>query len=168
MLREIHRVLRPGGMLIFGEIDPRLTLPGQYVPALHGSGRRGTSFFEFYRQALVKGGILIEASSEIDDWLRPDSDTWNASPPGFHRLQHRSWEVPTNGLWHPDPVMQEVGMLMAMNFREFIGSARPLFLSHGVLDAEFDEWVEAIRQEIRDPMNDTVIRYHLVTAFKLS
>lgn len=164
----MHRVLRPGGMLIFGEIDTRVTLPGQHTPALNGPGHECTRFFELYRKALAKGGVLIEAFSEIDTWLRPDSGLWNTNPPaGFYQSEHRTWEAPVNGLWHPDPELQEVGMLMAMNFREFIGSARPLFLSYGVSDTEFDRWVSDIHREIRDPLNDSVIRYDLVTAFKL-
>ncbi|CAE7136617.1 unnamed protein product [Rhizoctonia solani] len=168
LLKEMHRVLRPGGLLIFGELDPRLTLPGEHEPALHGPGHHSARFFEVYRAALAKGGVLIEATSKIDGWLRPDSGLWDTkSPSGFHHVVHRAWESPANGLWHPDPTMQEIGMLMAMNFCEFIVNAQPLFLSHGISQVDYDKWLEASRREIKDPMNSSVIRYHSVTAFKL-
>ncbi|CAE6388092.1 unnamed protein product [Rhizoctonia solani] len=64
LLHEIHRVLRPGGLLIFGELDPRLTLPGEHRPALHGAAHHSARFFEVYRSALAKGGVLIEAFSK--------------------------------------------------------------------------------------------------------
>ncbi|KAH7337805.1 hypothetical protein B0J17DRAFT_573012, partial [Rhizoctonia solani] len=160
LLQEMYRVLRPGGLLIFGELDPRLTLPGEREPALHGRGHHSTKFFEVYRSALTEGGVLIEAFSEIDGWLRPDSGLWNTETPS-------GMGVTLNGLWHPDPAMQEIGMLMAMNFCEFIVNAQPLFLSYGIPKAEYDKWVEEMRQEIRDPMNSVVIRYHSVTGFKL-
>ncbi|KAG8732316.1 hypothetical protein FRC11_014445 [Ceratobasidium sp. 423] len=168
LLQEMHRVLRPGGLLVFGEWDPRLTLPGEHEPALHGPGHHSTRFFEVYRSALTEGGVLIEAFSDIDDWLCPESGLWDTQTySGFHQVVHRVWDAPLNGLWHPDPVMQEVGMLMAMNFCEFIVNAQPLFLSSGTSKAEYDKWVEEMRREIQDPMNSVVLRYHAVTAFKL-
>ncbi|KAF8717467.1 Methyltransferase domain, partial [Rhizoctonia solani] len=168
LLQEIHRVLRPGGLLIFGEFDPRLTLPGEHEPAFHGLSHNTARFCEAYRSALAKGGVLIEAFSEIDAWLCPGSGLWDTkTPSGFHQTNHRVWEVPMSGLWHPDPEMQEIGMLMAMNFRQFIINAQPLFLSYETPQGDYDGWVEEVKREIRDPMNSTLIRYHSVTALKL-
>ncbi|CEL58727.1 hypothetical protein RSOLAG1IB_08773 [Rhizoctonia solani AG-1 IB] len=168
LLHEIHRVLRPGGLLIFGELDPRLTLPGEREPALNGAARHSARFFEAYRSTLAKGGVLVEASSQIDDWLRPDSGLWSTgTPSGFHQTVHRVWELPLNGLWHPDPEIQEIGILMAMNFCKFIASAQPLFLSHEISEPDYDWWAEEMKREIRDPENSVVIRYHSVTALKL-
>ncbi|KAG8701153.1 hypothetical protein FRC08_004247 [Ceratobasidium sp. 394] len=168
LLQDIHRVLRPGGLLIFGELDPRLTAPEDDRPASHGPASRSARFFEEYRVALSSRGVLVETYKHIDNWLAPDNPLWRAHlGSGFGNIVHRVWEAPLNGLWHPDPLMQEVGMLMAMNFCEFIGNARPLFLSSGITDSEFDRWVEDMRKEVRDPMNNVVIRYHAVCAYKL-
>ncbi|KAG8790360.1 hypothetical protein FRC12_012053 [Ceratobasidium sp. 428] len=169
MLKDMHRVLRPGGMLIFGELDPRITAPGEAAPAIHGLASQSARFFEEYRAALSNGGVLIDSCRDIDSWLDRDNQLWAAphTEYGFSNVEHRSWEAPVNGLWHPDPRMQEVGMFMAMNFCEFMGSARPLLLSSGLTDSEIDKWMEDIRREIRDPMNNSIIRYHAVWAYKL-
>ncbi|KAG9128439.1 hypothetical protein FRC07_012547 [Ceratobasidium sp. 392] len=168
LLKDLHRVLRPGGLLVFGELDPRLTFPGENAPAVHGVTGQSARFFETYRAALSSSGVLIEGYKDIDSWLDPNNSLWAPhSGSGFSGIEHRAWEAPMNGLWHPDPLMQEVGMCMAMNFCEFMGSARPLFLSSGLTDSEFDQWMEDMRREIRDPMNNAVIRYHAVWAYKL-
>ncbi|QRW13166.1 methyltransferase domain protein [Ceratobasidium sp. AG-Ba] len=168
LLKDMHRVLRPGGILIFGELDPRLTVPDNYAPALVGPGGRSAAFFEQYRAALSNEGVLVESCKDIDTWLSPQHAMWATEPgSGFYDIQHQSWEAPLNGLWHPDPRMQEVGMLMAMNFCEFTKNARPLFLSSGLSDSEFDNWIEDTWREARDPMNNLVIRYHAVLARKI-
>ncbi|KAG9093207.1 hypothetical protein FRC07_011516 [Ceratobasidium sp. 392] len=168
LLRDMHRVLRPGGMLIFGELDPRITAPKEDEPAIHGPASRSARFCEAFRAAAINSGILLNTCKDIDSWLSPDSPHWAPqSGSGFRNIVHRVWELPVNGLWHPDPRMQEVGMYMARNFCEFIGSVRPLLLSSGLTDSEFDKWVEDAQREVRDPMNVTVVRYHAVCAYKL-
>ncbi|CAE6388069.1 unnamed protein product [Rhizoctonia solani] len=168
LLQEMHRVLRPGGLLIFGEWCPRLTLPGEDKPALHGPAHHSARFMEMYRSAIAASGVLLEVNSKIDGWLRPDSGLWPAQThSGFYDIVHEVRESPLNSLWHLDPKMQEIGMLSAMNFCEFVASAQPLLLSYGISETEYEEWVEDIRREIRDPLNSAVIKYHFVTAFKL-
>ncbi|KAG8740828.1 hypothetical protein FRC10_003856 [Ceratobasidium sp. 414] len=168
LLKDMHRVLRPGGLFVCGEIYPQLTLPGERVPALEGPASRSARFFEDTRTILSKRGVLLEGSHDIDAWLSPDDELWGLQPTsGFRNIVHRVWEMPINSLWHPDPVMQEVGLLMAMNVHQFVESTRPVFLSSGLTDSEFDKWMDEIRREIRDPMNNAIIRYHLIYAYKL-
>ncbi|KAG8695090.1 hypothetical protein FRC09_009399 [Ceratobasidium sp. 395] len=169
LLKDMHRVLRPGGLFIFAELYPQLTFPEEYAPALKGPASRSAAFFEELRAMVLKRGILAEASREIDAWLSSEDILWRSQLifSGFHRISHRVWELPVNGLWHPNPLMQEVGLLMAMNICQFVESTRPLFLSSGMTDPEFDAWVADIRSEVRDPLNNAIIRYHVVCAYKL-
>ncbi|KAG9093580.1 hypothetical protein FRC06_011456 [Ceratobasidium sp. 370] len=168
LLKDMHRVLRPGGLFIYGEIYPRLTLPGESLPALEGPARRSARLFDGVHRVLTERGIQIPENDEVDVLLSPEGGLWGSQPAaGFHTIVHRTWEMPINGLWHPDPVMQEVGLLMAMNLMQFAESVRPMFLASGLTDLEFDEWVNDIRKEVQDPMNNTVMRFHLVHAYKL-
>ncbi|KAG8681976.1 hypothetical protein FRC08_015271, partial [Ceratobasidium sp. 394] len=154
LLKEMHRVLRPGGLFIYGEIFPPVTLPGEHLPALQGPASRTARLFQEIPVILADRGVQVGGSHDVDTWLGPDSGLWRSQPPsGFHTIAHREWELPINGLWHPDPFMQEVGVLMAMNISQLAESTRPMFLFSGLASSEFDEWVNDIRNEIRDPMN---------------
>ncbi|KAG8739818.1 hypothetical protein FRC10_005079 [Ceratobasidium sp. 414] len=168
LLKDMHRVLRPGGLFIYGQLFPPVTLPGERSPALQGPASRSAHLFEGLRDLLTERGVQVGESDDIDVWLSPESGLWGSEPAsGFHSIVHREWEMPINGLWHPDPVMQEVGLLMAMNISQLAESSRPVFLSSGLTNSEFDEWVDGILKESQDPMNNAIIRYHLVSAYKL-
>ncbi|KAG8695103.1 hypothetical protein FRC08_008036 [Ceratobasidium sp. 394] len=168
LLKDMHRVLRPGGLLVLGEMYPQLTLPGERVPALEGPASRSARLFEDVRTIMSKRGVLVDGIHDINAWLSPDNEPWGLQPTfGFRNIVHKVWELPINGLWHPDPMMQEVGLLMAMNLCQFVESTRPAFLSSGLTNKVFDKWADDIRKEVRDPMNNAVIRYHIVYAYKL-
>ncbi|KAG9093581.1 hypothetical protein FRC06_011457 [Ceratobasidium sp. 370] len=167
LLKDMHRVLRPGGLFVFEEIYPQLTLPEERVPALEGPASRSARLFEDLRSILSKRGVLLEESRDIDAWLNPGNELWGSQPAsGFHSIIHRVWEMPINGFWHPDPAMEEVGILMGLNVCQFVESTRPVFLSAGLTGSEYDKWANDIRREVQDPMNNAVIRYHLVCAYK--
>ncbi|QRV98583.1 methyltransferase domain protein [Ceratobasidium sp. AG-Ba] len=139
-VKDIHRVLRPGGMLIVGEFEPRLTFPEGSNPGLNGPGSHSIRFFDHFRQALLSRGLPVDICQDVDTWLNPANPLWTDIPgSGFCNLEHRTWEVPLNGLWHPDPVMQQAGIYMAMNLSEFLNNTRPLFLSAGFTDDAFDK-----------------------------
>ncbi|QRV80127.1 methyltransferase domain protein [Ceratobasidium sp. AG-Ba] len=126
-----------------GMTYPRITLPDELTPALDGPCAQTARLFEQIRDLWSKGGIQTEGSQLIDAWLSPGDIVWTSRPNfGLHRATHGVWELPVNGLWHPDPAMQEVGLLMAMNVCQFVENTRPVFLGSGMTDLEFDEWFE--------------------------
>ncbi|KAG9093579.1 hypothetical protein FRC06_011455, partial [Ceratobasidium sp. 370] len=139
LLKDMHRVLRSGGLFVYGQVLSPITLPGERLPALQGPASRTARLCEDIPRILTERGVQVGGNNDIDVWLSPEGGLWGSQPTsGFHTIVHRTWEMPINGLWHPDPVMQEVGLLMAMNISQLAESSRPMFLASGLTDSEFD------------------------------
>ncbi|KAG9124157.1 hypothetical protein FRC07_012629 [Ceratobasidium sp. 392] len=127
---DLHRVLRPGGLLCICEVGHRLyevdnppyNTPFKSLPCLAYGG-------EVLRSAIAAQGIDIMAIDHIGDWLRPKSEFWrrtgekykipqpriSQASAGFTHIHCQEVLMPTGG-WHPDPNVAQVGALAARQF----------------------------------------------------
>ncbi|KAH7335831.1 S-adenosyl-L-methionine-dependent methyltransferase [Rhizoctonia solani] len=181
LLREFHRVLRPGGLLLIGELgadvyeayDPE-------VPARLSSPRVYQGL-QVIRDAVTSQGVMINVLPDVAKWLEPESDLWSSPPPpatsttthllpsrkrGFTRIETRIAHLP-DGAWHPDPVMQRAGVLAQEIWYATWHSVIPLLLEQGVDQAEVRSIVEGALEELMDPTIQTVWRYYMIHCVKI-
>jgi len=155
-LPEISRVLRPGGMFLFSEIefmhyeshDPNqtpLSSPNLLASTLVIQG------------ALEKQSVSIYASTQMADWL--------ARLGGFSSVKKQWCGVPS-GPWHPDPLLQDIGMMSVRLLKTVYLNLKPLLKSLGSSDEEIDKLVEMAMSELQNPLNQLILKYHVVCAFK--
>ncbi|QRV82930.1 methyltransferase domain protein [Ceratobasidium sp. AG-Ba] len=166
LLFDLHRVLRPGGLLCIGEIEHRLYEVDQppYTTLATKSFPHVCRGIEFMRKAITNQGVDLEAIHRIGDWMRPGSQWWKRTgeryqiPPdqiarastGIHPMQCQVVLLPT-GTWNADPALAQVGLmtnrLCQLSWRQVVGVLAESGMGEEevgrVCQDAVDEWVEA-------------------------
>ncbi|QRV82929.1 methyltransferase domain protein [Ceratobasidium sp. AG-Ba] len=128
LLFDLHRVLRPGGLLCIAEVEnylfevdnpPYTTIAFKSFPNVcHG--------IRIVRNSITNQGVDLEAIYHVGDWMRPGSEWWRRTgqkyqiPPeqiakaetGIHPMKSHVLLMPTGG-WHPNPAVSHVGSLIS-------------------------------------------------------
>lgn len=178
LLREFHRVLRPGGLLLISELGVNVyEAYDTDVPATVSSPRISEGL-KAIREAIAAQGVMIDALPLIPKWLEADSGLWSVPPPptstplvqtrkrGFTRIETRTLHIP-NGTWHPDPIMQRVGALARDVWHATWLSVIPMLLEQGMDPAAVRNIVEGAVQELMDPTIQTVWKYTMIHCTKI-
>ncbi|KAK7020569.1 secondary metabolism regulator LAE1 [Favolaschia claudopus] len=153
-LREIARILRPGGLLIL--IEPALTQYADDKPEGHytfGSGPRGWfTFWETYRSCLSLLGVdvtvpqrlkeLVEASGFFEDI----EDFRGMIPVGFHPEEEG---------------VLTVGELQWMAYDLLIPALKPMLLILGLLESRVDRIIQEAQADLYYTNTDLKLSSHL-------
>ncbi|QRW11677.1 methyltransferase domain protein [Ceratobasidium sp. AG-Ba] len=113
LLFDLHRVLRPGGLLCIAEVE-------NYLFEVDHPPYTTIAFKSF------PNGVDLDAIYHVGDWMRPGSEWWRRTgqkyqiPPeriakastGIHPMNSQIVLMPTGG-WHPDPAVAQVGSLIS-------------------------------------------------------
>ncbi|EUC58385.1 methyltransferase domain protein [Rhizoctonia solani AG-3 Rhs1AP] len=181
LLRESHRVLRPGGLLLIGElgVDAYESYDTD-VPARQSSPRVYQGL-KIIRDAVASQGVMINSLPDIPKWLEPGSNLWSSPPPpatstrasllpvrkrGFTCIETRTAHLP-DGTWHPDPIMQQAGALAQEVWQATWLSVTPLLLEQGVEPTAVQSIVDGALEELMDPTIQTVWKYHMIHCVKI-
>ncbi|KAG9103401.1 hypothetical protein FRC06_011041 [Ceratobasidium sp. 370] len=155
-LPEISRVLRPGGLFLFGEqeleifdaSDPQLVRPATNAPGL-------TRFVRIIRREFERQGISTRAATQMPTWL----DALGGFQPAM-----RDMRAAPNGLWHPHPLMHDVGLMGARVLKATTLSLRPMLQMSGMPLPDAEALTQAVLRDLREPNIQTVAKYHMVWA----
>jgi hypothetical protein len=178
MLREFHRVLRPGGLLLIGELGVEVYEAFDTDVPASASSPRIHQGLKVIREAVASQGVMLDALPLIPKWLEADSGLWSVPPPptatplvrtrkrGFTGIETRTVHIP-NGTWHPDPIMQRVGAMAQEVWQSTWMSIIPMLLERGLDPPTVRNIVEGAVQELMDPAIQTVWKYMMIHCIKI-
>ncbi|KIK96226.1 hypothetical protein PAXRUDRAFT_826169 [Paxillus rubicundulus Ve08.2h10] len=161
-LREIARMLRPGGVVILIEPDSEPIADGKTATELTRSGQpsgmRGWfALWEAYRQCLRDKGIDVTVPPELSTLVAATGD--------FEGIGSQTGNIPI-GFWPKDPVALSIGQLAWMNYDLMLPALKPLFLSTGMKEWEAKKLIEEAHQDLYYPLVRASMRLHIVYALR--
>jgi len=156
-LPEIYRVLRPGGMFLFHEFEyiPYESHNPSQLPSL--SALHSLAVGLVLQTALEQQSISIHGTTQMADWLARLGD--------FSSI-NKEWRGVPASAWHPDPRLQDVGMMAAQTTKSGHHNLRSLLKCSRLDDKTIDELLEGVVRDAQNPLLQLIFKYHVVYAFK--
>ncbi|KAG8784651.1 hypothetical protein FRC12_018447 [Ceratobasidium sp. 428] len=165
LLREMHRVLKPGGALVITEIPSQAYEARNPSVILHSAPRR-VAAVQIFRGMLQHQGIDLTVWDDMAKRLDPGHSLWGNStsdnvnkdshPPtpavirGFHTITHRSHLIP-GGPWPDNQEQKIIGALARLLFTDVYRAMLPLLQMMGMEEAQAQGMVDGLLEEMADP-----------------
>ncbi|CAE6487325.1 unnamed protein product [Rhizoctonia solani] len=158
-LRELARVLRPGGVVIFAEVDSTPFAEKKHrIPLEPRGGAPGwAEFWDQVRRALGQLGIDVSIPSQLRSRIRETRE--------FENIVAQEALVPI-GFWPKDPVVLSIGQLAWMNYDNLLLALRPLLLDNGITSEKAAKLIEDAQENLYHPKVQPYCCWHIVHARK--
>ncbi|KAG8744030.1 hypothetical protein FRC10_010919 [Ceratobasidium sp. 414] len=172
-IQEIHRVLKPGGLFLFGESE----LDGfdgrnPEFPA-HGTLHALCEGFRITRQALTQQGVDVHMWRDLPNWLSPDSDLWESKRAmkgdrsvGFRDIRFKSEIIPA-GPWPEDERLKEVGRIVQQAWTHIWKSMEAPLQVFGLDELKAKQIVQGAVGDIARRNVAVAAKHHLIYALKI-
>ncbi|EUC60956.1 methyltransferase domain protein [Rhizoctonia solani AG-3 Rhs1AP] len=175
LLREVHRVLRPGGVVHMREYNLRLWDPQDSPRPIRSMKPATCRITDIARGVLERLGGEPDICDKIPRWLEPSSSTWShiglIEPKGFERINMTTKAYPAyphEG--HPcasklDPrIVPVLAHYATTTVRDMFSILR----DGGMTAEEATEIIEASIEELKDPRRCSLSRLCCIQAVKKS
>lgn len=182
LIREVYRVLKPGGLLLFCEYELEAydaEFPG--VPAW-ASLPGISNALRLARRGLVNQGVNVYVWRELPEWLPQGSSFWDETSMleddsdsedgyegpvrGFVQVKTRENLVPA-APWSDDPRLRDVGILVQRVWADVWRNMGSSLQVGGLSAAEAAETIRAAVYEIEHPHVRIAAKLHTLCARKL-
>ncbi|KAH7338164.1 S-adenosyl-L-methionine-dependent methyltransferase, partial [Rhizoctonia solani] len=177
LIRDIYRVLRPGGLFIFGNWELSAydaTEPSkpafERLPALNRA-------LQMTRTALTNQGVDVLMCSDMPHWLEPSSELWTVPEDpssglmftepmlGFKDIMYAPMLVPI-GLWPTEKRLQDVGKIGANGWAHIWRSMHAPFQVFGLSKEQAQEVVDGAIRDVYSQEVQVSVKYHVTYGFK--
>ncbi|KAF8686524.1 S-adenosyl-L-methionine-dependent methyltransferase [Rhizoctonia solani] len=177
LIREIYRVLRPGGLFLFGNWElSAYDAADPSSPALERLPGLSKAL-EMTRTALSHQGVDVRMCKDMPRWLEPNSELWTtpedpssglmfAEPMlGFRDIEYKPMLVPI-GLWPTEKRLQDVGKIGAHGWAHIWRSMHAPFQVFGLSKDQAQEVVDRAIRDVYHPEVQVSVVYHSTYGFK--
>ncbi|KAH7911257.1 S-adenosyl-L-methionine-dependent methyltransferase, partial [Hygrophoropsis aurantiaca] len=125
MLREVARVLKPGGLFLSGEVARSPAFAPQYPFAAEQGAPGAFRFFQEINQMLLNRSGLQQIADKIPRWLQQSGQ--------FTDITMREFLIPI-GDWNSSSLLKRVGGEYRQAMERFADSMRPMLRSDDAID----------------------------------
>ncbi|KAF8605136.1 hypothetical protein BDV93DRAFT_605621 [Ceratobasidium sp. AG-I] len=169
---EIYRVLRPGGLLIWSELE---ACTRDASVADHNAAEKSPSLAratQLVENACIRQGAAINAWRDVPLFLDPKNGLWcneggtGGQARGFTSIRNAAKILPITP-WHPSPHLRDAGILTQQLSRQMWTSFVPMFINEGLSEPEAEELARKTYVEIAElETKQLYVNYHVLYAFK--
>ncbi|KAK0467097.1 S-adenosyl-L-methionine-dependent methyltransferase [Desarmillaria tabescens] len=139
IIREVSRILRPGGIFVSGEWGQHPTIHPSYNLDPASQTPSFCHFFQLLRDALARRGIPQNVPGTVHSLLQ--------SSGGFFEVTPQTHYFPV-GPWSSDHAIQRIGRAFRAVLSRYMDSVRPVILELGVNASDLDDLYAGARAEI--------------------
>lgn len=170
MLREVYRVLRPGGLIHFSDFNPQFWDPDDISIPAWRTNPRGCQLFDISRRHISTIGSDPSMCDKLPQWLSPNSEMWTEGQRGFKDVASvvRTYPAyPHDGCSCMDRIDPAISTYIRHLFVDSTRDILGLLRDAGMGDKEACALIEDTIEEMKQPERCGMIKLHRIHAVKM-